>query len=115
MIVTMERPVSDDEAVLAGFHDDRLRHLLALPDAAARGEAATRYITWLDQCRVDATAVRDVAVHQLHKDQKLGALRIANLLGVGKARGQQLIYRSAETHVAATQIVAKIKRRVGKG
>jgi hypothetical protein len=115
MTVTLGPPVADDEAALIAFHDERLRYLLEASDEVERGRAATAYITWLDACRVDATAIRDVSVYKLHNDQGLGALRIAGHFGVGKARGQQLIYRSAETYVSASQILAKIKRRLGRG
>jgi hypothetical protein len=114
MIMTLDQPVADDEATLTAFHDERLRYLLSLSDEAERGKAATAYITWLDECRVDATAIRDVAVYKLHNDSGLGASRIGQHFGVGKARAQQLIYRSAQTYVAAAQSLAKIKRRLGR-
>jgi hypothetical protein len=100
---------------LEAFHDGRLRYLLAITDEADRGEAVTRYINWLDACRTDATAIRDVVIHKLHNDQHLGALRIANILGLTKGRGQQLIYRSAESYPSASQVVAKIRRRLTRG
>lgn len=100
---------------LDAFHDGRLRELLGIKDDAERGEAVTRYINWLDACRADASAVRDVTVYKLHNDHGLGALRIANILGLQKARGQQLIYRSAESYPSASQLVAKMKRRLTRG
>ena len=114
MALTLDRRVADDQAALAAFHDERLRYLLGLPDEAQRGEAATRYITWLDEARADATAIRYVAVYKLHNEQRLGAMRIAALFGVARARGQQLIYKVAEKYPGAVQRVAKIKRRLGK-
>jgi hypothetical protein len=115
MTMTYHRPpVPDDEQALSAFHDDRLRFLLALTDDGERGAAATRYITWLDACRVDASAVRDVAVYKLHSEHGLGAHRIGGLFGVNKSRGQQLIYRAAETHQRASAIVATLRRRLGK-
>lgn len=96
------------------FHDDCLRELLAIDDEPSRGEAVTRYINFLDACRADATAIRDVVVYKLHNEHGLGAQRIANLLGLQKARGQQLIYRAAETYPSAAQMVAKMKRRLSR-
>jgi hypothetical protein len=107
--------MSLDSAGLDGFHDSVLRELLALRDQADLGEAATRYINWLDTCREDATALRDVAVYKLHHDQGLGALRIANLFGLQKARGRQLIMRASASYPTASQVVARIRRRLANG
>lgn len=112
MTVTLDRPVADDTA--AQLHDDKLRQLLALETDMDRAAGATAYINWLDACRNEASVIREISVYRMHSEQKLGALRIANGIGVARARAQQIIYRSAEGHAAAAQAVAKIRRRLSR-
>lgn len=107
-------PVADADGLEAAYRQ-RLTEILALPAGAERAALVTAQIAWLDECRTDLTAIRDVDVWKLHNADGLGAHRIAAMIGLQKARAQQLIYRAAETNKAAASTVARLKRKVGRG
>ena len=96
---------------LVDAHLDRMSSIVRLGTDQARAVAATHYLATLEECRRDAIAVRDVSVRAMNTGG-LGGVRIAAALGLNASRGQQLIYRAQQTHLAAAQHVAKLRRRL---
>ena len=101
--------VGDDRLIEA--HLGRMSSILQLPSDQARAVAATHYLATLEDCRRDAIAVRDVSVRTMNTSG-LGGVRIAAALGLNASRGQQLIYRAQQTHLAAAQHIARLRRRL---
>ena len=104
--------LTGDENLIAS-HLDHMATILALPPGESRAVAATNYLATLEDCRRDAIAVRDVSVWLMKTTAGLGGVRIAAALRLNASRGQQLIYRAQETHPAAAQHIAKLRRRLG--
>ena len=100
--------VGDEGLVEA--HLARMDSILHLAPDQARAAAATHYLATLEDCRRDAIAVRDVSVRAMHAGG-LGGVRIAAALGLNASRGQQLIYRAQQTHLAAALHVANLRLR----
>ena len=106
-----ESPAGDENLIAS--HLDHMATILALPPGESRAVAATNYLATLEDCRRDAIAVRDVSVWLMKTTAGLGGVRIAAALRLNASRGQQLIYRAQETHPAAAQHIAKLRRRLG--
>jgi hypothetical protein len=103
------QPTADRE--LEDFHLRHVRYWFSLESGAERARVVTDYIAWLDACRADATAVRDIDVLQMKK-HGFGAARIASAMDLNRSRGQQMLLAAAGRSGTAATRVSQLKRRV---
>ena len=104
-------PVRPGEDLVLDAHLDRMAQILQLAAGQERAVATTSYLATLEDCRRDAIAVRDVSIRMMNGAGLSGA-RVAAALGLNTSRGQQLIHRAQQTHLAAAQHVARLRRQL---